>query len=219
MVRTYRHMLEGMSYGMTGHRDQWFGGRTYAQHGDDLAVLNIFKRLGIERPSYLDVGAYHPFDLSNTALLYERGSRGINVEPNEALFGAVSSRRGRMTSTCASAWRRWPGRCCSTMSPPILAASPSTATAVTLGIVRSVEVPVVTLNMIVDFMRRRLAGSAVDRHRRPRCRRAALGRLRRPSAARRHRRGRQCGSGDTSHELAALMAAKGFVLHSWAATT
>jgi hypothetical protein len=93
---------------MTGHRDQWFGGRTYAQHGDDLAVLNIFKRLGIERPSYLDVGAYHPFDLSNTALLYERGSRGINVEPNEAQC-LCFMRRGQMTSTCATVWRRWPG--------------------------------------------------------------------------------------------------------------
>jgi len=75
---------------MTSHRDQWFGGRTYAQHGDDLAVLNIFKRLGIEKPSYLDVGAYHPFDLSNTALLYERGSRGIVVEPNMALGNAIN---------------------------------------------------------------------------------------------------------------------------------
>jgi FkbM family methyltransferase len=75
------------------HPDQWFGGRTYAQHGDDMAILNVFKRLGIDRPTYLDVGAYHPFDISNTALLYARGCRGINVEPNPALFPAFLKHR------------------------------------------------------------------------------------------------------------------------------
>ncbi|GAN75903.1 FkbM family methyltransferase [Acidisphaera rubrifaciens] len=71
----------------TGHPDQAFGGRTYAQAGEDLIVLNLFHRLGIERPHYLDVGAHHPFNVSNTALLYFRGSRGINVEANPNLIG------------------------------------------------------------------------------------------------------------------------------------
>ncbi len=71
---------------MFDHPHQWYGGRTYAQHGDDLAIINIFRCLGIERPSYLDIGAHHPFHLSNTALLYSRGSRGINVEANPALI-------------------------------------------------------------------------------------------------------------------------------------
>jgi FkbM family methyltransferase len=75
------------------HPDQWFGGRTYAQHGDDLIILNIFKRIGIERPSYVDVGAHHPFNISNTALLYKRGSRGINVEANPNLIGAFQKHR------------------------------------------------------------------------------------------------------------------------------
>lgn len=68
------------------HPHQWYGGRTYAQHGDDLAILNIFHCLKVERPSYLDVGAHHPYELSNTALLYQRGSRGVNVEANPALI-------------------------------------------------------------------------------------------------------------------------------------
>lgn len=68
------------------HPHQYYGGRTYAQHGDDLILLNLFKAMGIERPSYLDIGAHHPFELSNTALLYERGSRGINVEANPDLM-------------------------------------------------------------------------------------------------------------------------------------
>ena len=69
-----------------GHPDQHFGPVTYAQHGDDLMILNLFKLMGIEKPSYLDLGAHHPVTISNTALLYERGSRGVNVEANPALI-------------------------------------------------------------------------------------------------------------------------------------
>jgi FkbM family methyltransferase len=68
------------------HPHQYYGGRTYAQHGDDLILLNLFKSMGIEQPSYIDIGAHHPYELSNTALLYERGSRGINVEANPDLI-------------------------------------------------------------------------------------------------------------------------------------
>lgn len=71
-----------------GHPDQQFGHISYAQHGDDFMILNLFKLLGIEKPSYLDLGAHHPFDISNTALLYARGSRGVNVEANPILFPA-----------------------------------------------------------------------------------------------------------------------------------
>lgn len=59
---------------------------SYAQCGEDLLVRFIFKQLGIDRPTYWDIGAYDPYKFSNTALLYENGSRGINVEPNPTLF-------------------------------------------------------------------------------------------------------------------------------------
>jgi FkbM family methyltransferase len=71
-----------------GHPDQAFGHISFAQHGDDFMTLNLFRLLGIEKPSYLDLGAHHPFDISNTALLYARGSRGVNVEANPILFPA-----------------------------------------------------------------------------------------------------------------------------------
>lgn len=59
---------------------------SYSQSGEDLIVKFIFDALGIINPSYLDIGAHHPFYLSNTALLYELGSRGINIEPDPTLF-------------------------------------------------------------------------------------------------------------------------------------
>lgn len=69
------------------------GGYTYAQHGDDLVVLNIFNNLGIQKWSYIDVGANHPYRISNTALLYERGYRGVNVEANPNLISLFDKYR------------------------------------------------------------------------------------------------------------------------------
>jgi len=67
------------------HPDQLFGDTTYAQHGDDLVIRAIFHSLGIGNPSYLDLGAHHPENISNTKLFYDTGSRGINVEANPVL--------------------------------------------------------------------------------------------------------------------------------------
>ena len=68
------------------HPDQLFGDKTYAQHGDDLVIRAIFHSLGIATPSYLDLGAHHPEQISNTKLFYDSGSRGINVEANPVLY-------------------------------------------------------------------------------------------------------------------------------------
>lgn len=59
----------------------WLHG-SYAQAGEDLLIRFLFGMLDIDRPTYLDIGAYHPWRYSNTALLYVGGSRGINVEPD-----------------------------------------------------------------------------------------------------------------------------------------
>jgi hypothetical protein len=55
---------------------------SYAQQGEDIIVQNIFETLEVRTPSYIDIGAYHPFINSNTFLLYRLGSRGVLVEPN-----------------------------------------------------------------------------------------------------------------------------------------
>lgn len=69
-----------------GHPDQKYGHTTYSQHGEDLLILNLFTELGISKPSYLDLGAHDPIVISNTKLLYDRGSRGVNVEANPNLI-------------------------------------------------------------------------------------------------------------------------------------
>lgn len=83
-----------------GHPDQRFGHVSFAQHGDDFMILNLFELIGIERPSYLDIGAHHPFVISNTALLYSRGSRGVNVEANLNLIKAFKTHRPEDKNIC-----------------------------------------------------------------------------------------------------------------------
>ncbi|TPI13861.1 FkbM family methyltransferase [Mesorhizobium sp. B4-1-1] len=200
----------------TSHPHQWFGATTYAQHGDDLAILNIFKRLGIDTPSYLDVGAYHPFDLSNTALLYERGSRGINVEPNAVLFQAFRMARPEDINIRAGI-------------APVSGELPfyhvdadpgrftfDKATALTLGITFTEPVIVYTPNEIVDGMfcngvwpdllSLDIEGLDADV-----LRAADFG----ASPPRVVIVEADNGTGSNAAELAALMAVKGFVLHSW----
>ena len=57
--------------------------------------------MDIERPSFMDVGANHPFFLSNTALFYRNGSHGINIEPNPILFRRIAQVRTEDTNIMA----------------------------------------------------------------------------------------------------------------------
>lgn len=60
--------------------------KSYSQSGEDLIIDFIFNAIGITHPSYIDIGAHDPFKLNNTAIFYERGCRGINIEPDPELF-------------------------------------------------------------------------------------------------------------------------------------
>ena len=66
---------------------------SYAQNGEDLIIRFLFNSLGKKKPSYLDIGAHQPYYISNTALLYHNGSRGINIEPDPILFAGIKRAR------------------------------------------------------------------------------------------------------------------------------
>jgi FkbM family methyltransferase len=53
---------------------------SFAQEGEDMVLRRIFG--GQSNGFYVDVGAYHPYQYSNTYYFYRRGWRGINIEPN-----------------------------------------------------------------------------------------------------------------------------------------
>jgi len=52
--------------------------RAYSQFGEDLFLDAYFR--GQAKGVFVDVGAFHPRQFSNTQLLYERGWRGLNVD-------------------------------------------------------------------------------------------------------------------------------------------
>jgi FkbM family methyltransferase len=63
-----------------------FSRKTYSQSGEDIILQHLFGMLNIKQPSYIDVGAHHPHKINNTAIFYDQGSRGINIEPDPGLF-------------------------------------------------------------------------------------------------------------------------------------
>lgn len=59
------------------------GRLSHSQFGEDLLLDHIFTNIvRIDRGSYLDIGGFDPYYLSNTALLHARGWRGINIDAN-----------------------------------------------------------------------------------------------------------------------------------------
>jgi FkbM family methyltransferase len=68
---------------------------SYSQCGEDLIINFIFNSIGIQTPSFIDIGAHHPEYLNNTAFFYRRGASGINIEPDPTLFKAFEKMRGR----------------------------------------------------------------------------------------------------------------------------
>ncbi len=68
---------------------------SYSQSGEDIIISDLFNRLGISHPSYLDIGANEPVSLSNTFRLYSRGSKGVCIEPNPVLFEKIRNKRSR----------------------------------------------------------------------------------------------------------------------------
>lgn len=66
---------------------------SYSQFGEDLVVASLFWALKVEKPSYLDIGAWEPVVGSNTYFFYREGGRGVLVEPNPAVTPKLRSRR------------------------------------------------------------------------------------------------------------------------------
>ena len=58
----------------------FFTKKTYSMFGEDLFILKYFKNLN--KGFYVDIGAYHPFFLSNTYLLFKKNWEGINIDIN-----------------------------------------------------------------------------------------------------------------------------------------
>jgi FkbM family methyltransferase len=72
--------------------------QSYAQCGEDLIVDFALEQMRIAKPGYLDIGAHHPYYLSNTAYFYEKGCFGVSVEPDPDLFKVIRKERPQETT-------------------------------------------------------------------------------------------------------------------------
>jgi FkbM family methyltransferase len=66
---------------------------SYSQSGEDLILAFIFKSLTMPKITYLDIGAYDPIELSNTYYFYQKGNRGVCIEPNPQLHKKIKRQR------------------------------------------------------------------------------------------------------------------------------
>ena len=64
---------------------------SYAQNFEDVMLWRALKN--IENGFYIDVGAFSPDQDTVTKAFYERGWRGINIEPNPELFDKLKTER------------------------------------------------------------------------------------------------------------------------------
>ena len=79
---------------------------TASQSGEDAIVDYVFRMLGVppQERTYLDLGANHARELSNTWRFYRQGARGVLVEANPALIGELKFHRsGDVVLNCCVA--------------------------------------------------------------------------------------------------------------------
>lgn len=69
--------------------------RSYAQVGEDLIIDYACKELGIQKPSYLDIGTYDPTYSNNTYFFYLAGGHGVCIEPNPDMFRLIKKKRSK----------------------------------------------------------------------------------------------------------------------------
>lgn len=66
---------------------------SYSQAGEDLIIEFLIGAKKIDHFTYLDIGANHPTKFNNTYKFYEKGYRGVCIEPNPVIFSQLNKVR------------------------------------------------------------------------------------------------------------------------------
>jgi FkbM family methyltransferase len=73
--------------------------KSHSFEGEDLLIEKIISdKIKITNGFYVDVGAHHPFAMSNTSLLYQKGWTGINIDASPDAMNAFREMRPRDTN-------------------------------------------------------------------------------------------------------------------------
>jgi len=69
---------------------------SYSQCGEDLILYHLLRNVfKLKKINFLDIGANHPFHLSNTSLFYSKNAVGTLVEPDPYFAKLLRSKRPR----------------------------------------------------------------------------------------------------------------------------
>lgn len=85
---------------MTSEKVRKYLKPSFSYFGEDLIVKSLFTSMGIDNPSYLDIGCNHPYNGNNTVLLYMSGSKRINIDANQYCIDLVKQERPDDESIC-----------------------------------------------------------------------------------------------------------------------
>lgn len=92
---------------------------TYSQVGEDRIISYLFHSLNIPLPSYLDIGTNEPIISNNTFLLYDKGCKGVCIEPDPEMVKVIKRKRPKdivlnvgigITETSDAAFYLFPGK-------------------------------------------------------------------------------------------------------------
>ena len=86
LIRKTRHFLN-----LSNSQSKDFGIKAYSQQGEDLVVNCLLQ--SNTTGFYVDIGAHHPFRYSNTHLFYQKGWRGINIDPRPGIMAEFKKHR------------------------------------------------------------------------------------------------------------------------------
>ncbi len=71
------------------------GQPSYAQTGEDLLARYYFDTVGIQKPTYLEIGTNQPISCNNTYFFYRNHSHGVCIEPDTSMIEIIKKARPR----------------------------------------------------------------------------------------------------------------------------
>lgn len=73
---------------------------SFSQFGEDIILANALNIISEKNITYLDIGANHPYFLSNTYYFYNKGFSGTLVEPDPYLCKKLNKRKKDQILNC-----------------------------------------------------------------------------------------------------------------------
>ena len=91
-LKRVTQFLKVISY-ITGKASTYKEYISFAQAGEDRVLHFLFRSMGINKITYLEIGTNNPVEINNTYFFYAGGSRGVCVEPNPTLIPRIKKMR------------------------------------------------------------------------------------------------------------------------------